>query len=298
MGDRADVHGGRVLGELEAATRAELLARGMTRRALARALETGDLIRVRRDRYMTPAAPAETVQAVRVGGRLACLSLLRMLEVFVFQGDRVHVHVVRGASRLRSPLDRTRRLEGRGSRTVRLHWLSLVRPREATTTCVDVVDALAQAVLCQLPRHAIASIDSALNKGLITRADLSDVFRALPARFEALRPLVDGRAQSGPESLMRLMLLSLGCRVDLQVWFESVGYVDLVVDGWLVVECDSKEFHSSWKQQVKDRRRDAVLAALGYATLRVTAEDILYHPERVLAAARGLVFAHRARSTR
>lgn len=245
---------------------------------------------------MVLAAPAALVQAVRVGGRVACVSLLRMLEVFVFRTDRVHVHVLRGSSRLRSPIDRTRRLEDRRSRAVRLHWLPLARPGEATTTRVHVVDALAQAVLCQLPRHAIASIDSALNKGLITRDDLSDVFRALPARFAALRPLVDGRAQSGPESLMRLMLLSLGCHVDLQVRFPGVGYVDLVVDGWLVVECDSKEFHSSWKQQVKDRRRDAALAALGYATLRVTAEDILYNPERVLAAAKGLVFAHRARS--
>ncbi|MGA7147470.1 MAG: hypothetical protein WBX17_03145 [Microbacterium sp.] len=154
---------------------------------------------------------------------------------------------------------------------------------------MSVVDALVQAVRCQTPRHAIASLDSALNKRLIDLDDLADVFVALPARFRTLRPLVDGRAQSGPETLVRLMLLSLGCHVELQVRFDGVGFVDIVVDGWLVVECDSKEFHSSWEQQLKDRRRDLALAAAGYPTIRLTAQDILYHPESVQAALKALV---------
>ncbi|WP_461475839.1 DUF559 domain-containing protein [Microbacterium sp. HJ5] len=267
----------------------------MTRRRLSRALETGELVRVRRDRYVSATAPDDLVQAVRVGGRLACISLLRMLEVFVFRTDQVHLHVLRGASRLRSPSDRTVPLPGRSERTVRLHWLPLTRPTVATSARVGIVDALVQSVLCQLPRHAVATLDSALNKRLITRDQLADVFAALPARFSALMPLVDGRAESGPETLVRLMLLALGCSVELQVSFDGVGRVDLLVDGWLVVECDGKAFHSSWEQQRADRRRDTALAALGYPTYRPTAEDIMYHPDTVLAALKGLVFA-RSRS--
>ena len=115
------------------------------------------------------------------------------------------------------------------------------------------------------------------------------MFSALPSRFQVLRGFIDGRAQSGPETLVRLMALSLGCVVDLQVEFDGVGSVDLVLDGWLVVECDSKEFHSSWQQQLKDYRRDKLLAQRGYCVLRLTAADILYEPESVLASLRGLL---------
>lgn len=289
VGADSDPHSRRMLAEQEVASRADLVAMGMTRRGLARALESGQLVRVRRDRYVAPSAPSDIVQAVRVGGRLACLSLLSMLGVFVFRCDRVHLHVLRGASRLRSPKDRTERLPRRDERTVRLHWLPLTRPGAATSSRVDIIDALAQSVLCQLPRHAVATLDSAVNKGLVTLRQLEEVFAALPARFAALMPLVDGKAESGPETLVRLMLLSLGCTVDLQVTFDGIGRVDMVVNGWLVVECDSKAFHSDWKAQLKDRRRDAALAALGLATLRLTAEDIMYDPESVLAALKGLV---------
>lgn len=282
-----------VLPDIESATRADLLASGLTRRAITESVRSGVLIRARRDRYLSASAPAMVVQAVRIGGRLSCLSLLRLLGVFVFATDRVHVHLVRSASRLRSATSRTRPLEKRTDRRARLHWRPLLRPEAGTTACVGVVDALIQAIYCQSPRHAIATLDSALNKGLIDMVDLAEVFAALPRRFAALRSFIDGRAQSGPETLVRLMALSLGCRVELQARLDGVGNVDLLLDGWLVVECDSKAFHSSWKQQLNDRRRDLGVAALGLATLRLTAEDVLYRPEKVFAGLEALVRSRR-----
>lgn len=273
-------------------SRAELLVGGLSRRGLARAVADGLLVRVRRDHYMAAEVSEKLHSAVRIGGRLTCLSLLQMLGVFVFANETLHVHITRGMSRLRAGADARRKLEPRYERTQRLHWLPLVRADDSTGSCVSVVDALAHAVLCQPARHAIATIDSALNKGFIRLADLADVFSALPPRFGVLRSLVDGRAQSGPETLMRLMARSLGCRFDLQVRFEGVGYVDLVLDSWLVVECDSKEFHASWEQQVKDRNRDLALAARGYVTLRLTAAQIMYRPDEALAALRGLLQTH------
>nr|BFF10570.1 hypothetical protein GCM10025699_18730 [Microbacterium flavescens] len=147
---------------------------------------------------------------------------------------------------------------------------------------------------CQTPRAAIATLDSALHRRLIGIDDLNTVFAALPARFHALRALVDARAESGPETLVRLMARVLGCDVRLQVEFDDIGRVDLLLDGWLVVECDSREFHQDWKTQVKDRERDVALAALGYCTLRVTAAMIMYRPDDVFAALRGLISSRRA----
>ncbi|WP_054680942.1 DUF559 domain-containing protein [Microbacterium sp. No. 7] len=70
--------------------------------------------------------------------------------------------------------------------------------------------------------------------------------------------------------------------------------MDFVVDGWLIVECDSKAHHEGWDRQREDRRRDLAAAALGYTTIRPLAEDLFHRPDIVLAAVRGLVAAHRA----
>ena len=173
-----------------------------------------------------------------------------------------------------------------------MHWRALVEEVGALAT-VGLRDALAHSVLCQDARSAIATLDSALNKGLISAADLLDVRAMLPTKFAPIFALVDGRAQSGTESLVRLMARGLGCSIELQREFAGVGYVDLVLDGWLVVECDSKAFHAGWEKQKEDRHRDAVLAASGFTTLRLTAEMILYRPDEALAAVRGLVATRR-----
>jgi hypothetical protein len=268
---------------------AQLRAEGLTRARISTAVRSGYLIRPRRGFYVAATTPDIVVRSVRVGGRLTCLSLLALMGVFVLRSDKIHVHMLRTASRMRSPHSRKVRLESRRERGVRLHWLPLIDDVPAESTCVTVVDALAHAVLCQAPRAAIATLDSALHLGHVTEAGLAEVFRALPAKYAVLRALVDGRAESGPETLMRLMVRALGCDVELQVDFDGVGRVDLVVDGWLVIECDSKEFHESWDQQVRDRNRDLALAARGFHTLRLTAGQIMYRDDEVLAAVKGLL---------
>ena len=91
---------------------------------------------------------------------------------------------------------------------------------------------------------------------------------------------------------MRLLLTGLGCLVDVQAHLPGVGRVDLIVDGWLIVECDSRAFHEGWTAQVRDRRRDLAAAALGYATIRPLAEDIYYRREEILEAIKQIL-AHR-----
>ena len=269
-------------------TRAELFADGMTRRGITAAVRAGDLIRARRDRYLPPDAPDALVRAVRVGGRLTCLSLLQLLGVFVLANSQLHVHLTGQASRLRSPHSRRKRLDRRRRHGTRLHWTALPE-RPGAETCVRIVVALAHAVVCQAPAAAVASIDSALNKGLIGLDHVAEIFGLLPARYGVLRSLIDGRAQSGPETLVRLMIRKLGSTADLQVEFDGVGFVDLVVDGWLVIECDSKAHHGNWEQQLKDYRRDLKLAQRGFVVLRLAAEDIMYNPDVVFLAVRGLL---------
>lgn len=66
------------------------------------------------------------------------------------------------------------------------------------------------------------------------------------------------------ESAAGALLLETGIGpVASQVWVASVGWVDLVVDGWLVIEVDGYATHR--EAFGEDRRRDAELTRLGAA---------------------------------
>jgi very-short-patch-repair endonuclease len=173
-----------------------------------------------------------------------------------------------------------------------------VKKTHSRATKVDIVDALVQSTSCQEPRAAVATLDSAIKLGLIRVSDLDVIFARVPPRRRVLQRLVDGRAESGPETFLRLMALALGFSVELQVKIDGVGRVDLVLDGWLVVECDSEAHHSGWESQKRDRRRDLALAERGMVSVRPVAEDIMYRPHVVIAALRGLREERRAAGIR
>ncbi|GAA3205113.1 type IV toxin-antitoxin system AbiEi family antitoxin domain-containing protein [Microbacterium terregens] len=268
-------------GATGAITYAELRRQGATRRQIDAAVEAGRLIRVRKGTYVMGGCPSPVLAAARQGARLDCLSLLALLKVFVLRSGSLHLHMTYGSTRI----------PPRSDRIVR-HW----RPTAAESQALiaPVVEALAQACRCQPPRAAIATLDSAWHLGLVDEEGIAEVFRLLPRRFQVLRGFLEPRAESGPESLMRLLLRAQGWSVDVQVVIDGVGRVDLVVDGWLIIECDSEEFHGGWDAAKRDRRRDLAAAARGYVTLRPIAEDIMHNPDQVLAAVRAAVEHRRA----
>lgn len=249
----------------------ELRASGLSRRQIDQLLATGSLTRVRKGTYVSADADERAIEAARLGGRLDCVSLLSALGVFVLAPAGLHHVVPVGSSRLGQP--------PRGS--VR-HWR---RPSDGS----PVVEALARACRCQTVPAAIATLDSAWHRGLVGERELDAVIDLLPARFGVIRRLLDRRCESGTESLVRLMLRRIGCTFTPQVRIRGVGRVDFLVDGWLIVECDSREFHSEWEQQRRDYRRNLAAAQQGYVILRITAEDILYRPDDVLRALRGAI---------
>ncbi|HEV7567680.1 MAG TPA: type IV toxin-antitoxin system AbiEi family antitoxin domain-containing protein [Microbacteriaceae bacterium] len=91
----------------------ELRAAGATERMLTSAVRLGHLIRVRRGWYCLPGTDRATVEAVRVGGRLGCVSALGDLGIFAFDQSRTHLHLRSEASRLRSSTDAASRVRKR-----------------------------------------------------------------------------------------------------------------------------------------------------------------------------------------
>lgn len=246
-------------------SRAELLQSGSTGDDITRSVKAGLLLRLRRDHYAYPDIDPDIAEAVRVGGRLACLTLLQRLGVFVLKSAGLHMQLAPHMSRVRDPT----------AETTVMHW-SQRSLKESSRHVVSIRDAVWQSIFCQEPRAAIATLDSVLHLRLATRDQLVELFTLLPARLQMLLPLVDGSAESGPETYMRLILRTLGLKFETQVDIPGVGRVDFVVEGWLIIECDSREFHEGWDQQVKDRNRDIAAARLGYTSIRPIASDILF----------------------
>ncbi|WP_079002884.1 hypothetical protein [Plantibacter flavus] len=284
--------------------RSTLLEEGMRPRAITQAVRDGTIVRVRRDRYALPGVHDDIRAAVRIGGRRACLSTLAARGVFVFDATRVHVHVDRSASRLRGPRAEDRRLATSDRREFSLHWRPLDQPCGTFDCDVSIIDALAQSIRCQAPRMALATLDSAVHLGLVDEPDLRRVFALVPGRFRALMALIDGRAESGPETLLRLIVRSLGLSYEVQPRLAEGGRGDLLVAESLLIEVDSRAHHEGWSHAVSDRTRDLRAASRGLTTLRPLYQHVVYEPGLVAAAITGLIGevrttpAHRAGTSR
>lgn len=70
------------------------------------------------------------------------------------------------------------------------------------------------------------------------------------------------------------------------MFIAGVGWVDLLVEGVLVVEIDGLAYHGDAKQFAADRRRDAALVGMGYRVLRFTWLDTVRRPGYLLAMVR------------
>lgn len=143
---------------------------------------------------------------------------------------------------------------------------------------VEVERALVQALPSLTRDEAVASLDSALNQGLIDVTQLATIRRRLRRRRDSTKviawlPLVDGRAESPPESHARLQCHDAGIAPDdlQRDFFDARGHflgrADMVWylgDGrWLIVEIDSQEHHGSERQVERDAARQNGLLSEG-----------------------------------
>jgi very-short-patch-repair endonuclease len=150
---------------------------------------------------------------------------------------------------------------------------------------VPLFAALLTLLRCLPALEAAVVVDCAVRRRMARVESLRRQLRG-PGSVEARRVLglVDGRSGSLIESVLRLALRQAGLRVDCQVFIDGVGRVDLVVDGWLVIEVDGFAYHSERAQYRADRARANTLVLRGYVLLRFTYEDVMHGlPETVAA---------------
>jgi very-short-patch-repair endonuclease len=257
-----------------AARREDLLAAGVTPKRLRVAYAKGRVVREWRGCYALPDAHRAVVDARILSGRISCVSALDLFGLpLMSRSTRTHVLV-----------PRDRGFASRDTRATRGALLHRADYRESpgSEVVTSVTTALDIAGHCVDPLGHLVLIDAAVHRGLIGCADVATFRESSRSRREFLTVHLDGRAESLLETITRYRLTSAGLAVESQVRIAGVGRVDLLVEGWLVVELDGRDYHFDERAFAEDRRRDRKLAALGYTVLRFTYDDVVRHSERVL----------------
>lgn len=264
------------------AQKQDLVALGATDRALAAAVHSGAIKRVRRGWYSDPHQSDEVVRAIRVGGRLTGLSAIRFWGGWAWSHGPLHVSVAQNSSRFRSQWRTNVSLASSADSGVVLHWDSNAVAERGTKAVVSLRDALLCVVIHESLEEAVAALDWALHTGLLDRIDFENLIHCLPKRLRWIRDWVDERCESFPESLTRTRLRLAGYRVRSQVRLDEVRRIDLVVEDLVAIEVDGK--HSHRDRFLEDRRRDLEITLLGYHVLRPAAVLVFNEWDLVLAA--------------
>lgn len=234
---------------------AALLEAGKTTSQIRSAVAHGRLRRLRRGWFAVEGSVEPVAQAVSSGGAASCVTALRLYGVWVPEGSR-STHV---------------RFRQRGRKGC--------LPYGGNPPIVSSVDDLSTAVRCAArcvdAETFVVLLDSIMHLGLASYEQLEAILIPAPARIRALMRKTD-RAEAGTETMSRLRLRRAGIRVRTQVQLTPDHRVDLLIGDRLVIECDSREFHSGWEQQAKDRKRDRELMALGYLVIRLTYHQVCF----------------------
>lgn len=267
-----------------------LAAYGFSQAQVNRAIRAGTLERPRNRWLATRDADRELVAAVRVGGRLSCVSALRRKGVWCVDDGLMHVAVGAHTNHLSMPHDRSIPLADPLRHGVRLHrGAAELLPGELDLAVDRVPAALRHLILCQPREEAIVALDSALNSRFIGIYQVREVIESLPKKYARYVDLIDQTAQSGLETKARLRLRSLGIPYRTQMQIGTVGRVDLLIGDRFVVELDSKTWHTSFRAYTEDRRRDLELIERGFIVLRVTYDQVMLQWASVERAIRAVV---------
>lgn len=273
------------MGRFSIFTTQELRARGETLATIRAKIERGAGYRIIKGWYGDPTTPAEAVLAMRIGGRLGCVSALALYGAWVPPDLGTHVLFPTQAS--------GRRSSGREhGRSVVRHWSS---PSDRTGSAFGVAPlelAIADALKCLPPHLLIAVLDSLLHRHLISRNRLEALMARGPQRIHHLIKHLEPRSESGIESIVRYLLAMAGITTDVQVRMLTGDRTDIEVGEWLTIEADGRETHAKEKAFTADRVRVVRLMREGRIVLQFAYATIMYDPDFVLAAIRDVMDRH------
>ncbi|WP_293699011.1 hypothetical protein [uncultured Agrococcus sp.] len=258
-----------------AAPRDRLKALGYTSKALSKAVRAGIVLAVGRKWLVLPDADSRIRTALEHRGLVGGAAALQSYGIWVTQSG-LHVVAVKRKAHL-GPLEPdVQRVQ------------SEFRVDPSAPWRVTVLDALVQYCRRADRFDVIATVDSALHRRALNSAGLEALRRRLPARCREWLDRVNGDAEAGTESILRVACEDEGWCVQIQVSYRG-GRLDLVIDGWLCIEVDGSEFHDVGKQASRDRRRNTQLVRDGYRWHRFGYADVVHRLDETIEVIRILL---------
>lgn len=254
-------------------TKAALVRAGMSRWQISEMYAEGSLIRLRPGWYAEQHADEAVRQAVHDGGVLSGLHRLRLLSRDVWLPPHAQRHMFAQQSH-RCPgwqLHRKPRLSSAETQFgVVPPWIALRHglTRQSLEQSVAVVDSLAR--VCAAPIRSRAQRPLSL-----TTDELFGELARTPYGRRIIR-FSDSSAESGLESITRVLLTLAGHRVATQVVVARNQRIDLVVDGILAIEVDGRT-HDERRRTLQDRAKEADIRAAGYQVVRYSYQQIMHN---------------------
>jgi len=250
------------------------LEAGLARTEVARLRHLGVLVRPRIGWYADPRIPTAGIEAVRVGGVLACVGAAASWGIVVPErtAHRLEVAIEPGTTRLRRSDDAGRRAWAASEHDVRRHWEAPAEPPRGWRA--SPLDTILQLAACVEWRWLVAAIDSARcaaqREALIPDADLPRLRALLPEHLRSAVDRSDPRSETSGETMVRLAAEDAGIPFVPNPRLTSGYRVDGLVGGWLPVEIDGLGTHAGRDAVERDRTRDATIAQFGQHPLRFT----------------------------
>lgn len=270
------------MGAFDFFTTRELYGAGETMASIRGSIARGDRYRVIGGWYATARTPEVAVLAMRIGGRLGCVSALQLHGAWYPPDSGVHVAFPSSASGRRSAgrehgVSIVRHWHGRGDRT------------GSAFAVAPIELALAEALECQPNHYLVAILDSILHKHLMSRNRLEVIVRRGPARVHHLLAHIDARSESGTESITQYRLAMSGIATRIQVILREKDRLDLEIDGWLAIEIDGRKHHAQRAAFTRDRKRVVRVMREGRIVLQFAYATVIYEWEFVLETIRAVM---------
>lgn len=258
-----------------------LVSRGHSTRSIGRAIEKGTLLRVCQGWVATRDASQLSIIAVANRGKLSGSTALYSRGTWDGVSGRISIQRAPNSHgavrRLAVPIAGfiPPRHPKRGVDTAwRIErWIDPAEPPWR----VSVIDALLDIASRATTNQFVACLESAVHEGTLSRAAIPTLFSFLPQRLQHLVAELDFGAGSGLESLTRVGLKPHVQSIETQVAIPGIarsgswGWVDLLLDKWLVIELDGDE----WHDPVADRLRNQLLVQQGYRWHRFGYDQVI-----------------------
>ncbi len=255
------------------ATTAQLARAGFSRHRVAKAIDSGVVVRIRRGSYALPQDAGIYRSARELAGLLTCISAAPTYGLWILRPDR-RLHLCVG----HRPTPPGSVAHGRSR-----------HPRHPRLPVAGLADVLIHAVHCLPELEALVMVQCAVGRGDISLAFLrAKLAGNRNARARSVLDLVIPRADSLLEVLANTVFLRAGLHVRRHVQIPGVGEVDFLVEGCLVVETDG-ETHLEPRQVKKDRKRNNATVVGGYLLLRFGYDDVVHHPARMVSEVKAVL---------